>query len=143
MVATVFATALLLAATSAEALLAELQRAIARDDRQAVAALIRYPITVATMGVRIPIRDAAALVQSYEAVFTPELKAAIADRSAVRSGLIQIVPVEGVFKVSELRPPVTGRAAPAASAATAKPQAGPRRLTFAAVQQIAQFSGTV
>jgi hypothetical protein len=70
--ARLLSTVLLVAGTASDALLTELQRAISRDDRQAVAALIQYPITVATAGLRIPIRDAAALVESYDPVFTPE-----------------------------------------------------------------------
>lgn len=128
----------LMAATSAEALMGELQRAVARDDRQAVAALVRYPITISVAGMRIPIRDGAALVQSYDAVFTPEIKAAIRDGSAIRNKLIQVSAVNGDFKITNLasltRPGTTaGRAAPVA----------PRRLTFGTPQQLAQATGTL
>jgi hypothetical protein len=37
----------------------ELQRAVARDDRAAVSALIQYPLTVFAGGLRIPIPDTA------------------------------------------------------------------------------------
>lgn len=135
--------ALLVAPASADALLTELQRAVAGNDRQAVAALIQYPITIATAGVRIPIPNAATLVQTYDAVFTPELKAAIADRSAVRAGLIRIDAVQGVFKITNLAPPFLPRTTEVSKPAAPAAPNGPRRLTFAAVQQIAQFSGSV
>jgi hypothetical protein len=66
----------------------ELQRNLARDDRPAIAARVRYPLTVFVGGVRIPISSAAALIEQYDIVFTPALKAAIADArgSAGRAG---------------------------------------------------------
>jgi hypothetical protein len=60
----------------------ELQRILARDDRQAIAARVRYPLTVLVGGVRIPIPSPAALIENYEIVFTPVLKAVIADARA-------------------------------------------------------------
>jgi hypothetical protein len=135
--------ALFLAPSSPDALMAELQRAVAGNDRQAVAALVQYPITITTAGVRIPIPDAATLVQTYDAVFTAELKAAIADRSAVRTGLIRIVAVNGVFKITNLAPPFRASTAGDGRPATPAPPPGPRRLTFATVQQVAQFAGSV
>jgi len=136
MAAKLIAIAVLLAATSADALLAELQRAVARDDRQAVAAMIRYPITIAVAGMRIPMQDSAALVQSYDAVFTPEIKAAIRDGSAIRNKLIQVVSVGGTFKISSI-------ASVARSGATAAPPAAPRRLAFGTAPQIAQATGAL
>jgi hypothetical protein len=56
----------------------ELQRAVARDDRAAVAALVQYPLTVHAGGVRIPVHDSGDLVLSYDAVFSPALKLVIA-----------------------------------------------------------------
>src|SRR5687768_1810515 len=61
-----------------EPFLRELQRAVAADNRQAVAALVEYPITVFIGGVRVPMRDAAALTEHYDQIFTPELKRIIA-----------------------------------------------------------------
>jgi len=57
----------------------ELQRNLARDDRQAIAARVQYPLTVLVGDVRIPISSAAALIENYELVFTPALKAVVAD----------------------------------------------------------------
>ena len=64
----------------------ELQRNLARDDRPAIAARVRYPLTVFVGGVRIPISSAAALIEQYDIVFTPALKAAIADARGSPAG---------------------------------------------------------
>jgi hypothetical protein len=56
----------------------DLHDTISRDDRQAVAARVRYPLTVFAGGVRIPIVDAAAFVASYDIMVTPALKALVA-----------------------------------------------------------------
>jgi hypothetical protein len=136
------AAALVVAAASADALLVELQRAIRRDDRQAVATLVQYPITIATAGIRIPIHDSASLVHSFDAVFTPEIKAAIRDGSAIRDGLIQVTSVQGTFKITGISP-ASGvpRDAPATSSRAAPPR-GPRRVTFGTME-IAQLSGSL
>src|SRR5688572_25783285 len=62
---------------------AELRQAIAREDRAAVAALVEYPLTVFAGSMRIPIRDAAAMVESYPVVFADALKAAIASNASI------------------------------------------------------------
>ncbi len=59
---------------AARAFLADVQRLVARDDRSAVAALIRYPILIASGTVQIPVADAAALVERYDVVFSPALR---------------------------------------------------------------------
>ncbi len=60
----------------------DLHDKISRNDRQAVAARVRYPLTVFAGGVRIPIADAAALVTSYDIVMTPALKALVASAAS-------------------------------------------------------------
>jgi len=64
----------------------DLHDTISRDDRQAVAARVRYPLTVYAGGVRIPIVDAAAFVASYDIVVTPALKALVASAATAASG---------------------------------------------------------
>ena len=116
---------------SAAIFLRELQRGVARDDRQAVSALIQYPLIVSTGGVRIPIADAAALLQNYDVVFPPALKTLIAQAAipararpapvasvVVTPGLItigpdamRIEPVGGGLKITRMTVPL---AAPSA-----------------------------
>lgn len=66
--------------------LRELQRSVASDDRVAVSRLMHYPLTVWAAGVRIPIRDSAALLQYYDAVFASALKDVIARAELPRDG---------------------------------------------------------
>ncbi len=136
------AAALVVAAASADALLVELQRAIRRDDRQAVAALIQYPITITTAGIRIPIRDSSSLLQTFDAVFTPELKAAIRDGTAIRDGLILVTAVQGTFKITGIS---SAHGIPRGDGPAASPRAaprGPRRVTFGTME-VAQLSGSL
>jgi hypothetical protein len=65
-------------AREVENFLAELQRASRSDDRNAIASLIHYPITVQIEGLRVPFSDRSALLDRHEAVFTPTLKETIA-----------------------------------------------------------------
>jgi hypothetical protein len=62
---------------------ARLKRAVAANDRAAVAAMVNYPLTVNAPGGRsITYRNAAALSANYARVFTPEVKAAVAAAKA-------------------------------------------------------------
>jgi hypothetical protein len=139
--ARLLAAALLVAQTSADGLLTQLQRAIGRNDRQAVAALVQYPIIITTAGVRISIRDAASLLESYDAVFSPDLEAAIRDGSAIRDGLIQITSVDGVVRIASISAPSRSRTDTAATPPTAT-RRSPRRVTFSMIE-IAQLSGSL
>jgi hypothetical protein len=64
-----------------EAFLANVQRACARGDRQALAAFVQYPLTVFAGGWNIPVKDRATFLQSYDAFFTEDVKEAIAGAS--------------------------------------------------------------
>lgn len=60
------------------AFLAALQAAIASDNRAAVAAMVRYPLTTYNNGVATAeYADAGALLAVYDALFTPAVQAAI------------------------------------------------------------------
>jgi hypothetical protein len=62
---------------------ARLKRAVAANDRAAVAAMVNYPLTVNAPGGRsMTYRNAAALSANYARVFTPEVKAAVAAAKA-------------------------------------------------------------
>jgi hypothetical protein len=111
----------------------DLHDRIGRDDRQAVAARVRYPLTVFAGGVRIPIADAAAFVTSYEIVLTPALKALVANAasggSSPRGALtttaefatigddaVRIERVDGTLKITRITVPLGAAAAPAPAA---------------------------
>jgi hypothetical protein len=59
--------------------LAQLQHAMAADDRATVAAMVKYPLMVHPLkGPAMTYRNGAALTANYAQVFTPEVKAAVA-----------------------------------------------------------------
>ena len=59
--------------------LARLKQAMAADDRAAITAMVKYPLTVyPSAGRPATYHNAAALSANYARVFTPEVKAAVA-----------------------------------------------------------------
>src|SRR5919198_2010493 len=131
-------------ADSVAAFVRDLQREVARDDRAAVAARIQYPLTVFAGGVRIPIRDAPALLQNYDLVFAPALKALIAEAAmpagrrsesgasvgissnfaAIAVDAVRIEAVESGLKITRITVPL----APAGTGGGGKPgRRGPPR----------------
>ena len=103
--------------------LADLKGASARRDAQAIAALVRFPLVVNISGVRVPVQNAAELVERFDAIFMPELRDAIAASSAVKSGegfalannLVQVTSVADSLKITAITVPpaaaAPGRAA--------------------------------
>jgi len=59
------------------AFFAQLQKAVAADDRQAVAAMVEYPIEATIGGRNVKIRDAKHFVTNYGKVITPKVKDAV------------------------------------------------------------------
>jgi hypothetical protein len=112
-----------------------LRAAIAKGDRAAVAARVRYPITVFASGIRIPVRDAATLVQSYDVVFAPALKAAIAQatpvigsEAATVGSAIEIRRVAGELKITRIEVPMAAAASAPAAASKGSAPREPDRL---------------
>lgn len=70
-----------------EVFLGQLQRASQAGDRAAIAAMVRYPITISIGGLRIPFADAAAFLARYDDIFNPALRDAIA-RASVSAGSV-------------------------------------------------------
>lgn len=120
-----------------------LQQAVARNDRAAVAAMIRYPLTVFAGGIRIPVSDASDLVRSYEAVFSPALTLVIAQatlpgrqpgagtivvengRVMIAGDAVEIQPVGGRLLITGIHAPLaasSSRSAGGQRAATRQPR---------------------
>ena len=138
--------------------LGELRRAVARDDRTAVASLVQYPLTVLAGDLRISIKDAAALVTSYDVVFTPALKTVVAQAAIRAAGkpapvypvtitdrevtigdeLIRLQPVGGVLKITRIREPLVLRSGGAGAGAAERE---PKRLSLRIGQT--QLSGAL
>lgn len=58
-----------------------LQKAVAADDRPAVARLVDYPFQARIGGKAVKVRDAAHFVADYDRIVTPKVKRAIADQT--------------------------------------------------------------
>lgn len=125
--------------SAATSFLGELRRASARGDRQALAALVRFPIVVTIGSLRVPIENARAFVERFDAVFTPELKDAVA-RSAQNAGTVSITPERvaigadlivaraagGTWRIVEIRvPPPKAAGAGGGAAQRISVRAGP------------------
>jgi hypothetical protein len=134
-------------AQRASAFVTTLAQAMARQDRAAVADLIRYP-TAATVGsVNIPLTNRAGFLKVYDGIFTAELRclvetSAAAGASGIRvegrgvsfaEGRVQAQDVDGTLKITRINvPPAGGAAAP--------PPSKPRRVTLRSMGKT-QFSG--
>jgi hypothetical protein len=85
-----------------DAFLTQLQRASQANDRNAIAALIRYPITISISGLRVPFADAASFLDRYDDIFNPPLRDAIARGSAIDTQSIVVAPVEGQLRITAI-----------------------------------------
>jgi len=152
-------------AETPERFVAELRRALAADDRQAVASLVQFPANVWAGGFRLPMPDAQALLAQYDAIFTSGMKTILAsgvverrapDVLTLGGGAIEAAQVDGrlrITRISVLTAPREVDGATASSAAGAPTSAGAggagaatrqtRRLTFRAGQRSAQWADTV
>ena len=122
-----------------ETFLAEFQRAARHDERQAVAALMRYPITVTIEGLRVPLGDAAALLERWDAIFTPELLKAVVAAAVVESVDCRLkITALAVPRVDDSRSEV---GSVAESTATERDRAAPRRVAVRAGPRPTSLSG--
>jgi len=85
--------------------LTQLQRASHANDRNAIAALIRYPITISLGGLRVPFADAPSFLERYDDIFSTALRDAIASGSAIDTQLIVVAPVEGQLRITAITVP--------------------------------------
>jgi hypothetical protein len=110
-----------------DAFLAQLQRAAHANDRSAVAALIRYPITISIGGLRVPFANAASFLERYDDILTPPLRDAIARGSAIDTAHIVVAPVEGQLRITAITVPPFTSGGSAAVAAPAAPDGATRK----------------
>ena len=105
------------APTEFESFFLQLQRAVQSDDRNTVAGMIRYPITISIGGLRVPFADAASVLSRYDDVFNPPLRDAIAratvreqpgrtqvtvapDRFVIGTNDLVIMPIAGALRIT-------------------------------------------
>ena len=91
------------------AFMTALERATARGDRAAVAAMVRYPLTVSAAGVNIPVNDRAAFLRYYDGIFTDDVRRAVASGEAVRRGILRISRDGSAPKIFAINVPAGGR----------------------------------
>jgi hypothetical protein len=102
---------------AAAAFLMQIQQVLRANDRQAMAALIHYPVTATISGVRVLIGDPAAMVDRYDSVFTVTMRETIAmasvpepdvrnttaglpGRWVIGADAVQFGPVNGQFRMT-------------------------------------------
>jgi hypothetical protein len=122
---------------------ASLQQAVARNDRNAVAGMVRYPIEVQAGGLLIPVADTSSFVKIYDSVMGPPTRQAVtgakvaadAKPPVTLGGAVTVGAVQNGFKVTGIKVPV---------GATSKPpgEVIERQLTFR-VGQPTQVSGSL
>jgi hypothetical protein len=134
-----------------DAFLAQLQRASQAGDRNAIAAMIRYPIIVGIGGLRVPFTDVAGFLARYDDIFTPALRDAIARGS---SG-VSVEMVDGQARITSITvpPPEESSAAvapvdaPSGGARKQDPstglRAGPRRIAIRVGPRPTQIPGVL
>ena len=105
-----------------ESFLVQLQRAVQSDDRNTVAAMIRFPITISIGGLRVPFVDAAGMLGRYDDVFNATLRDSIAratvrpragraqltvaqDRYVVGMNDVIIAPIDGSLRIIAIAVP--------------------------------------
>ena len=105
-----------------ETFLAQLQRALQSGDGDAIAAMIRYPVTISIGGFRVPFADAASVLSRYDDIFNPVLRDAIArasvrpqrdrqevsvtqDRFVIGTNEVVIEPVNGQLRITSITVP--------------------------------------
>ena len=146
------ALTMLVAATPATdlrlaAFLTRLQQACARNDREGLASLVEYPLTVFASGWNIPVKDRAMFLQSYDAFFTEDVRDAIAAASTTQQiaagaaflpfgKVLRIRPVDGGFRIVAIVMPPPGQKLRAA-------RAGTTRVSFPAHYDVAQYAGSL
>jgi hypothetical protein len=120
--------------------------AMARRDKAAVAAMMRFPVVALAGGFPIPISDRATLFQVYDVVFTPELRCVVeasagskslavdADGVTLGDSRVRADNVNGALKITRINvPPASGNAPP--------PPSKPQRAGIRWGKGEAQFAG--
>jgi hypothetical protein len=135
-----------------EAFLVQLQRAVAADDRNAVTAMMRYPITISIGGLRVPFADPTGVLDRYDDIFNPPLREAIA-RASVESYRATGIAIEltgGRARMTSIVVPdytsrvdASGAAPDDASRSAGARQQEPRRIAIRVGPRPTQISGTL
>jgi hypothetical protein len=139
------AVATIATAQSLDVFFIELRRAVQADDRVAVTAMIRFPITIGMAGLRVPFKDAPMFLERYDDIFTPALRESIARGPQditveIIAGQPRITGINVPHVPAEATPPV---AAPVEPSRGAAPKAGPRRVSIRVGPRPTQIPGVL
>lgn len=104
--------------------------AMGQRDVDALAGMFRFPVTIQSGPLTIPIANRAALTKAYDTVFTPELGCAI-ERG--KKGALQLQPSGNSFVITKVDEP--------SAAAPAAPRSQPRHVDVPSGQ--VQFAGNL
>ena len=116
-------------ATEREAFLSQLQTAVAADDRPAVAAMMRYPITISIGGLRVPFANSASVLERYDDIFNPPMREAVARASVatyLNAGIV-IDAAEGGLRITSIVVPHYSGPAPTDVASVETSRSGAAR----------------
>lgn len=130
---------------AAAAFVAELKRATAAGDRQALAALMRFPLITRIGGLRVPVDSAGAFRERFDAIFTAEVRSSIAsadparitvasDRLTIGGNTIVARRIAGKWAVVEIVVPAPG---------SSRTPAAPRRISVRSGPNPTQMSGSL
>ena len=123
------------ASSAQDTFVVQLRRAVQTDNRAAVVDAMRYPITIAIGGLRLPFKDAASVLERYDDIFTPALRESIARGSqditiALVDGQWRITGITVPHVIPEAAVPIdASREVPRKQPST-PPAAGPRRVSI-------------
>jgi hypothetical protein len=113
-----------------------LAQALSRNDRAAVADMVRYPAAATAGGIGIPITTRADLLRLYDGVFSAELRCLVEDSVAQGAGAIRVDGGGVSFGDGRIRAQdaggtlkITHITVPPISAVAAPPPSAPRRVT--------------
>ena len=135
------------ASSAQDTFLVQFRRAVQADDRAAVVGAMRYPITIAIGGFRLPFADAASVLDRYDDIFTPALRDSIAQGAqnitvGVIDGQWRITAITVPHSVADGGAPVdASRDVPRKPASTTPLNAGPRRVTIRVGPRPTQIPG--
>ena len=129
-----------------DAFLTRLQRASQTGDRDAIAAMIRYPLTIAIGGLRVPFANAPAFLERYDDIFNPPLRDAIARDlgHVIAAKDVAVESVNGELRITSIRVPDFEEAAAAPIPAPAGASRGvvrPRRVAIRVGPRPTQIPG--
>jgi hypothetical protein len=128
--------------SAADRFATELRRAVAADDRRAVAAVVEYPMVIGASGQTLRVTSAAAFEKMFDGIFTTTLRCAL-EHPAVTSGEA-ISLADGMISARKTRGSYRITRISSAAGRLRNPSAAPQRIALragASRMRVAQLAG--